>query len=1133
MTRNQIVELYSATFNRAADADGVAYWETQTNLTQEQMANSFVISEEAVALYPATQTNTEYVTAIYNNLFGRAPDTAGLAYWVGKLDDGTDKKESMIAAFINGAAAADKAVLDNKTAVSLYAVEQGSNTTTVSLSSVDATETSVTAAKTAVNEANPNFGETFVLTTSATDVLNGTAKNDLFDGSITDSLQAGDILLDSSSTDADILNASVTTDNIKARIQNVETLNIDGKYVTTGLDLTDVTGGKSLNLNTGYSNGTAKVTAASTLATEKIKTGDSIKTLDIEAAGFGTRDTLVVDANKAEEVTLSVIAAGATAINKFDVTTTGNVTIDTMAANSEVKLNLSDAKTTITGDGALGSLTINQTGVDGEITIGGAMTAVATATGKVKTTINSDKNVTVKADIANIGGTAMDSSGAGELTVQITDALVAGGTDLSSVKADVIDVSKAVTGAAVVTTNASSKVKLSADVAGTSLTITQSYDATKTGADALANGKGTLLLEVAKTQSTDVIIGAKTKTVILNAGVDKDAKAHETITVDDLQLGANADTLLIQGAEDLTLTTLTTNTAGASFISAADMTGNLTVAAIVGTQPATITLGKGNDKLTTNAAGKFTIEGTAGNNTINIANALLGSKVNGGTGDDTITGNALGSTLNGGAGNDTISIGGTVGTTIDAGAGNDIVNLKVAGGVNKVTVGTGNDIVNLAADVGTAATDTVEITDFVKGTDKLVLTGTDTVGAVDVTKATVANNVYTFNADYVVTLKNNTATDMSDSVQLGHFGIDAADATLAAAQKAYDDKLLAGTANATDYATLAAAKNTNAVANAFTAKLGAAAPGETVKAGSLDDTILLTNAAAAANIVTVTLGAGKDSVIMQESATAHVITDFNKAEDILILAGAATAAVDLTAIQPNGATATYAFGGGSEYNIELTDVKEDYVKSFVQLGTKDIAFTAKDGVTTKGGDLADYITTNATGGHLIVGGKGADSITLLGTTKTETVQIAAGDSIVGAMDTVIGFEATAATADVLKLTSENIATVVGSTKVGNITGVTVKNGVVTAWEGIDNVINADTLDAALAFLAANVGGTDTIAFEYAQDLNGNGVVTDFNEKSTFVFQNGATDTVVELVGLSGVTALGTTAGANTIHIDAI
>ncbi|MGJ0317026.1 hypothetical protein NG754_10915 [Aliarcobacter cryaerophilus] len=903
---------------------------------------------------------------------------------------------------------------------------------------------------------------------------------------------------------------------------------MDGKYVDTGLDLTDVIGSKVLNVDTNYGNGTAEITAASTLATEKIKAGSNIKTLNVKAAGFGTRDTLVVDANKAEEVTLDT--SGATAINKFDATTTGNVTIKTMAANSEVKLNLSDAKTTITGDAALGSLTINQTGVDGEITIGGitTMTAAATATGKVKTTINSDKNVTVKADIANIKGTAMDSSGAGELTVQITDSLAAGANDLSSVKADVIDVSKAVTGAAVVKTNASSKVKLSADVAGTSLTITQSYDATKTGTDMLADGKGTLLLEVAKTQSKDVIIGAKTKTVILNAGVDKDAKAHETITVKDLQLGGNADTLLIQGAEDLTLTKLTTNTAGASFISAADMTGNLTVDAIVATKAATITLGKGNDKLTTDAAQKFTIEGTAGNNTINIAKALAGSKVNGGTGNDTITGNALGSTLNGGAGNDTISIGGTVGTTIDAGAGNDIVNLKKAGGVNKVTVGTGNDIVNLAADVGTAATDTVEITDFVKGTDKLVLTGTDTVGAVDVTKATVANNVYTFNADYVVTLKNNTATDMSDSVQLGHFGIDAADATLAAAQKVYDDKLLAGTAVASDYATLVAAKNTNAVANAFTAKVGA---GETVKAGSLDDTILLTNAAVA-NIVTVTLGAGKDSVIMQESAAAHVITDFNKAEDILILAGTATTAVDLTAIQPNGATGTYAFGTGPNYRIELTDVKEDYVKSFVQLGTKDITFTAKDGATTKGGDLADYITSGAAAvGTVIQGGKGADVITLTAAAQIETVKVVAGDSTTAAWDKVYGFSTVATNGDKLDLDSTNIASVVGSTAVGDITGVTVSNGIITAWEGIDNTINASTLSQAIEFLAKNVGGTDTVAFKYAQDLNGDGTVTG-NEISTFVFQGGSTDTLVELVGLSGVTALGVsgTPVANSIEL---
>ena len=102
LTQSEIIELYTATFNRAADAAGVAYWETQTQLSQTEMANSMVISAEAAALYPDTMTDEEYVTAIYANLFGRAPEADGLTYWTDNLTNGMPR-EDMIIAITNGA----------------------------------------------------------------------------------------------------------------------------------------------------------------------------------------------------------------------------------------------------------------------------------------------------------------------------------------------------------------------------------------------------------------------------------------------------------------------------------------------------------------------------------------------------------------------------------------------------------------------------------------------------------------------------------------------------------------------------------------------------------------------------------------------------------------------------------------------------------------------------------------------------------------------------------------------------------------------------------------------------------------------------------------------------------------------
>ena len=54
-----------------------------------------------------------FINAIYDNLFDRAPDAAGLTFWTGVLADGFSPG-TFILAIIEGASAADRAVLDNK-----------------------------------------------------------------------------------------------------------------------------------------------------------------------------------------------------------------------------------------------------------------------------------------------------------------------------------------------------------------------------------------------------------------------------------------------------------------------------------------------------------------------------------------------------------------------------------------------------------------------------------------------------------------------------------------------------------------------------------------------------------------------------------------------------------------------------------------------------------------------------------------------------------------------------------------------------------------------------------------------------------------------------------------------------------
>lgn len=83
-----IANLYVALFNRAPDAAGFAFW-TQAladGASISTIAQGFVKSPEARAIYSESQTSTQFVAAYYTSVLGRAPDASGLAFWTAALD---------------------------------------------------------------------------------------------------------------------------------------------------------------------------------------------------------------------------------------------------------------------------------------------------------------------------------------------------------------------------------------------------------------------------------------------------------------------------------------------------------------------------------------------------------------------------------------------------------------------------------------------------------------------------------------------------------------------------------------------------------------------------------------------------------------------------------------------------------------------------------------------------------------------------------------------------------------------------------------------------------------------------------------------------------------------------------------
>ena len=121
-TSAQVQQLYVAYLGRAADKAGLDYWLKELNadeatLTLENLRANFVNEQAEYKDAYAGLSRQDTVIKIYNNLFGRAPDAAGLTYWT--TGGGANVNADMLlTAFISGASAADAKVIANKVLVS-------------------------------------------------------------------------------------------------------------------------------------------------------------------------------------------------------------------------------------------------------------------------------------------------------------------------------------------------------------------------------------------------------------------------------------------------------------------------------------------------------------------------------------------------------------------------------------------------------------------------------------------------------------------------------------------------------------------------------------------------------------------------------------------------------------------------------------------------------------------------------------------------------------------------------------------------------------------------------------------------------------------------------------------------------
>ena len=112
----QVQQLYIAYFGRPADPTGQEYWAKNIDAANGSIASviaGFSASAESAALF-GNKSSIDKVTAIYQNAFGRAPEPAGLAYWVAQLDSGKVSQAQASWTIQQSAGPGDAAAVQNK-----------------------------------------------------------------------------------------------------------------------------------------------------------------------------------------------------------------------------------------------------------------------------------------------------------------------------------------------------------------------------------------------------------------------------------------------------------------------------------------------------------------------------------------------------------------------------------------------------------------------------------------------------------------------------------------------------------------------------------------------------------------------------------------------------------------------------------------------------------------------------------------------------------------------------------------------------------------------------------------------------------------------------------------------------------
>ncbi len=128
-TQTAITKIYLGAFNRAPEKSGLEYWtaEVASGKTLNQVIDTIFSLPVVKAIYPDSMSNSAFLTAVYTNVFGRAPDAEGLAYWNTQLAAGQERGRVVITMIDAGLGTPDgtpgKAFIANRMQAATYSAD--------------------------------------------------------------------------------------------------------------------------------------------------------------------------------------------------------------------------------------------------------------------------------------------------------------------------------------------------------------------------------------------------------------------------------------------------------------------------------------------------------------------------------------------------------------------------------------------------------------------------------------------------------------------------------------------------------------------------------------------------------------------------------------------------------------------------------------------------------------------------------------------------------------------------------------------------------------------------------------------------------------------------------------------------